>query len=57
MPLPEANFSYKSAGTDISYDELDLNQSWQHFNIEHELTTKGIQKFVKDYRSTLRQAS
>lgn len=26
-------------------------------NVEHELTRKGIQKFVSDYKSTLRKAS
>jgi transaldolase len=57
MPLPDANFVYKSPGSEITYEELNLNQPWQRFNIEHELTTKGIQKFVSDYRATLRQAS
>lgn len=41
----------------IPYQELHLEQPWQRFNIEHELTRKGIQKFVSDYRSTLRKAS
>jgi transaldolase len=57
MPLPEANFAYKSSGLEIPYEELNLSQAWQSFNIEHELTRKGIQKFVSDYRSTLRRAS
>jgi hypothetical protein len=29
---------------------LDLNLPWQSFDIAHELTTKGIQKFVADYQ-------
>jgi hypothetical protein len=36
---------------------LDLQQPWQRFNTEHELTTKGIEKFVADYRATLYQAA
>ena len=57
MPAPD--FAYKAVGANgqtlkqIPYKELDLNLPWQSFNIAHELTTKGIQKFVADYRSTL----
>lgn len=54
MPLPDANFSYSPVGSEIPYENLDLNQPWEKFNIQHELTTKGIQKFVADYKSTIR---
>ena len=57
MPLPDQNFSYKAVGTEIPYERLDLDKPWEQFNINHELTTKGIQKFVSDYRATLRKAS
>lgn len=57
MPLPNEIFSYNPVGSEIPYEELDLDQPWEHFNIKHELTTKGIQKFVSDYRSTLRKVS
>jgi transaldolase len=57
MPLPGDNFSYKAVGAEIPYEELNLEQPWERFNIEHELTKKGIQKFVSDYKSTLRKAS
>ena len=53
FPLPDANFSYKPVGEPIAYEELDLHQPWQSFNIDHELTKKGIEKFVADYRATL----
>jgi transaldolase len=57
MPAPD--FTYNAVGANgqalkqIPYEALDLNLPWQSFNIAHELTTKGIQKFVADYRSTL----
>jgi transaldolase len=57
QPLPDANFAYSSSGAEIAYEDLDLNQPWQSFNIQHELTRKGIEKFVADYKSTIRQAS
>lgn len=57
MPLPDKNFAYKPTGAQIPYEDLDLEQPWERFNIEHELTRNGIQKFVSDYRATLRKAS
>lgn len=57
MPLPPEHFAYNPVGADIPYEDLDLEQPWERFNIEHELTRKGIQKFVSDYRLTLRKVS
>lgn len=56
-PLPEEGFEYEPVGSRIEYQELDLDQSWQTFDIRHELTTKGIAKFVADYRATLRKSA
>jgi transaldolase len=53
FPLPDENFRYNPVGEPIFYEELDLTQPWQSFNIDHELTRKGIEKFVADYRATL----
>jgi len=63
FPMPARDFSYKAVGPSgdplkpISYKELDLNLPWQSFDISHELTTKGIEKFVADYRSTLKRTA
>jgi len=60
---PDQNFTYKGIGSNaqplkpIQYEELNLNLPWQSFDITHELTTKGIQKFVADYRSTLERSA
>ena len=61
--LPEADFVYQ--GTDkadkplkpIAYKSVDLNREWESFDIRHDLTTKGIQQFVADYKSTLKQSA
>ncbi len=53
FPMPDAAFTYEPKGTRIDYREIDLEQAWQRFNIEHELTTKGVEKFAADYRATL----
>lgn len=63
FPLPEKDFVYK--GVDqlgnqlraIPYTSVDLNLPWESFDIRHELTTKGIQQFVSDYKSTLKQSA
>src|SRR5215467_1412006 len=55
MPVPGDDFAYKPLGAEIPYEELNLERPWEQFDIEHELTRKGIQKFVSDYKSTLRK--
>jgi transaldolase len=57
MPLPDANFSYKPVGKEIPYENIDLNRPWEQYDLQHELTRKGIQKFVEDYQATIRKAS
>jgi transaldolase len=53
FPMPSNDFVYKNSGRPISYDEVDLNRSWDTYDIRHELTTKGLEKFAEDYRKTV----
>lgn len=54
MPLPDANFSYNHPEfKPIAPKNLDLNQPWKSFNIQHELTAKGIEKFSQDWNSLI----
>jgi len=63
FPIPDQDFRYKGVDASgkllkaIPYKELDLNRPWQSFDMAHELTTKGIQKFVADYQSTLSRSA
>ena len=63
FPMPDQDFRYKGVAVSgkplksIPYKELDLNLAWDSFDIAHELTTKGIEKFVADYQSTLRRSA
>jgi hypothetical protein len=41
----------------IPYQDLDLTAPWESFDLKHELTDKGIKKFVDDYKSTLTPAA
>ena len=60
-PMPDRNFVYRGVDTDgkrlkpIPYKDLNLNKPWSAFNLRHDLTRKGIEKFVADFESTLRQ--
>jgi transaldolase len=57
-PLPDQHFKYHAVDgkamplRPIAYKELDLKARWENFDLKHELTDKGIQRFVDDYIST-----
>lgn len=55
--MPEADFQYRSSAKPIPYEELDLAKPWESFDIGHELTTRGLEKFVADYRKTLAETA
>ena len=63
FPMPDRSFTYRGVDANdkplkaIPYKELDLNLPWQSFDIAHELTNTGIQKFVADYQSTLKRSA
>ncbi len=37
----------------IPYQELSLNKPWQEYNIRHELTDKGLEKFAADWNNLI----
>ena len=51
--MPDSNFEYKTSGKLIQYQTLNLDQPWERFDIQHELTRKGLEKFAADYHATL----
>ncbi len=38
----------------IPYQEISLDKSWQEYNISHELTDKGLEKFAADWNSLIK---
>ena len=62
-PLPGENFVYAAVDSNqnplrpIPYKELNLDAPWESFDLKHELTDKGVRKFVDDYKSTLAPAA
>jgi transaldolase len=63
FPMPGASFTYKGKTKEgkplqpLAYKDLDLKAPWESFNIQHDLTTQGIQKFVHDYWSTMKKSA
>jgi transaldolase len=53
-----ANSSQLSADsgmlTPIPYEQVDLNKNWTEYNLKHELTNKGIEKFAQDWNSLIK---
>ncbi|HKF49902.1 MAG TPA: transaldolase family protein [Terracidiphilus sp.] len=62
-PAPGSDFSYKGITAEgkplrpMPYKALDLDAPWEGFNIEDDLTTQGIHKFVQDYRGMLKKSA
>lgn len=62
FPMPDRSFTYPGVDKngkplkEIPYKDLNLNQPWTSFDLNHDLTRKGIEKFVEDFENTLRDA-
>ena len=54
VPIPGDDFIYPAKGLkEIPYQEIDLSKNWQAFNLVHELTDKGIERFADDWNALL----
>ena len=54
MPAPGPDFVYKTDGLKpIPYEEIDLSRDWQEYDIRHDLTDTGMEKFSKDWNSLI----
>jgi len=50
FPLPDKNFEYNPKGLKkISYKEVSLNKPFDQYNIRHDLTDAGIERFSEDW--------
>lgn len=54
MQIPEDSYVYdQGLLKSIPYKKLNLNMDWQEFNITHELTDKGIERFSEDWNALI----
>lgn len=55
MPLPKNNYIYTTKGLkEISYREIDITKNWEDFDIVHELTDKGVDRFSDDWNKLIK---
>jgi len=55
MKLPDESFMYPKAELkDIPYQELDLEKTWQEFDLRHDLTDAGLEKFASDWNALIK---
>ena len=60
-PIPDLAFVYRGVASDgkalrpIHCRNLNLHKPWNAFNLRHDLTRQGIEKFVADFERTLRR--
>lgn len=55
LPMPGADYTYDAHGLrPIPYQEVDLSKSWQDYDIHHDLTDVGMEKFSKDWNSLMK---
>ncbi len=54
MTIPGSEFYYDTKGLKaLPYQELDLVKDWTDFDITHELTDAGVQKFAADWNGLI----
>ena len=50
VPMPMHDYRYDPGKlTSIPYKDIALSKSWQEYDISHELTTKGMERFSADW--------
>jgi len=55
LPIPKDDYAYDSKNfKSISFKPVDLGKQWHEYDIFHELTEKGIERFSTDWNSLLK---
>lgn len=56
MPIPGKDYKYQAGSLKpIPYKELSLSQDWREFDLTHELTDIGIEKFSADWNNLIKR--
>jgi len=55
LPLPGSGYRYDSRGLKpIPPRHIELSRSWEEYDISHDLTVRGMEKFSADWKSLIR---
>ena len=55
LPLPGADYIYRTELKPIGRPEVNLVKNWKEYDIRHELTERGLEKFVQDWNALVSQ--
>jgi transaldolase len=54
LPVPGKEFSSPAGGLQpIAYEEIDLGRKWSEYDIRHDLTDKGMERFSADWNALI----
>ena len=54
LPVPDQDYRYDASGLrSIPYTEIDLSRDWEDYDISHDLTLKGMERFSADWNSMI----
>ncbi len=54
LPVPGDDYRYDAKGLrPIPYRDLDLEQDWESFDLGHDLTRKGMERFSQDWNGLI----
>jgi transaldolase len=55
MPMPGADYQYPAENLKpIPYKEISLSRNWQEYDIRHDLTVTGMEKFSADWNALIK---
>jgi transaldolase len=55
LPIPANDYVYHSEGLkNIPFKEIDLTKNWRDYDIRHELTDKGMERFSADWNALIK---
>jgi transaldolase len=55
LPLPKGDYVYDSGNLKgIPFKEIDLTKKWETYDIRHELTDKGMERFSTDWNALIK---
>ena len=55
LPIPDENYMYDAGDLKaIPLETTDLNKSWNEYDLKHDLTNKGIERFASDWNALIK---
>ena len=54
LPMPGNDYVYEKALKPVPYRDIALTREWREYDISHELTTKGMDKFSADWNALIK---